>query len=188
MIEDTTNPRAARFAANQSQPQTASAPANWQAMDKPAQILHGDPAITDLDTKADIWDLYHAAKDETELAQNLQQMPIPDDTKQRLVAAKFASKSKLDRAVDAITRLRTIPSELLGLAESHPTVFKSLVDEAMRDSEKVPQVRTIPVPVATAPVPAIPAPANASHEVHHTGRVIGHVVANKFVPLNGVAR
>ena len=124
MAEEITNPRAARFAASQGQPKIS---ADWQPLDRPAQILAAEPSIND-SHRAGLWDLYHSAQNETELAQHLAEMPIPDRLKNQLVAAKTALKSKLDRTAEAIRRIRTIDPKVLEIAEAHPAVLKHFTE------------------------------------------------------------
>src|ERR1019366_10567714 len=91
-------------------------------------ILSGEPSITD-EQRASLWDAFHT-KSADELVQHLQLQNIPDETKQALLAAKQESTpavSPMDKVTAAMTHMSKLPAKLLELAESHPTVLKTLM-------------------------------------------------------------
>ena len=103
-----------------------------QFSDPAEPILRGDPALSD-ENRAALWDVFHDSKNHNELAQKLQVMTVPDDTKKRLYEAKQKSMptpAPMDKATEAITRLGSLDPQLLELAESHPQTAKLLVGAA----------------------------------------------------------
>src|ERR1019366_7857303 len=85
-------------------------------------VLRGDPALTD-EHRVALWDVFHQSKNPDELTQKLQAVPVPDDTKNRLVQAKHLSMpavSPTDKVTAALTAMSRLDPSLLELAESHP--------------------------------------------------------------------
>lgn len=97
--------------------------------DLAAPILAGDPALSD-EHRADLWDAFHGTKNAGELAQQLQPLVVPDDTKRRLLDAKKQATppivDPLDRVSAVMSHLSQIDPEVLNLAETHPNVLKAL--------------------------------------------------------------
>lgn len=102
-------------------------------IDHALPILDGDPALSD-ELRADLWDAFHTTKSAEDLAQHLQPLAIPDDTKQRLFDAKKKSipplVDPLDKASAAIQRLAALSPQVLETAETHPNVLKTLAGAA----------------------------------------------------------
>lgn len=102
-------------------------------LDPAKPILAGEPSLSD-DLRAELWDTFHRTKSATELAQHLQPLAIPDDTKKKLFDAKQGAVpptvEPLDKASAAIARLATLPHDALEAAESHPNVLKVLSSAA----------------------------------------------------------
>lgn len=101
-------------------------------LDPAKPILEADSSLSD-ELRADLWDAFHNTKNPEELAQHLQPLVIPDDTKKRLFDAKSQSigpVEPLDRASAAIARLAALPQDVLDIAESHPNVLKTLAGAA----------------------------------------------------------
>jgi hypothetical protein len=93
-------------------------------------ILQGDPALTSAG-RADIWDHFHQSGNATELAQRLQNVAMPDDTRAQLISAKSKPSTELDnldRVVRAIHKLSAMDSKDLEIAESHPRMLQHLID------------------------------------------------------------
>lgn len=86
------------------------------------QILRADSAPDD--TKADAWDLYHASPNHWRLHENLQALPLSDETKRQLLRAKFQS---LPAAVRAIGLMETMDRADLDRAESHSIVLRAML-------------------------------------------------------------
>lgn len=100
--------------------------------DPAKSILAGDPALDDA-ARADLWDTFHDSKDPAELAQKLQPLVVPDDTKRQLYLAKQqlgAVAPPVSKATAAINGLAQIDPRVLDLAESHPNVLKILTAAA----------------------------------------------------------
>jgi hypothetical protein len=94
-------------------------------------VLHGEPTLTD-NQRADLWSRFHAAKNTTELAAQLQPMPLRPDLKSQLLYAKNKPSIEydaLDKTVEAVKRLSTLDSKVLELAESHPAVMNALMSD-----------------------------------------------------------
>lgn len=106
-------------------------------VDPAAPLLAASPEIDDA-KRADLWDVFHNAKDPNELAQQLQKVAIPDDLKLGLFDAKkklSVLPSPVDRATEAINRIAQIDPKVLDLAESHPNVTKAFL-AAAKEGEK----------------------------------------------------
>ena len=102
------------------------------------EILH--PVDIDTATKADAWDAYHGAN-HRDLATNLAALNLPPEIHTALIEAKAAeiaagkaNQSSVDRTMEALNRLKTIPKNVLDLAEKFPHVAAHLVNAA-RDEE-----------------------------------------------------
>lgn len=91
-------------------------------IDHAVPILAGDPAITD-EQRADLHDIFHGSKDPAELAQHLQPLAVPDDTKRKLYEAK---KLTIPPMVEVLNQMAKIDPQALDLAETHPNVLKAL--------------------------------------------------------------
>jgi hypothetical protein len=95
-------------------------------------ILAGDPTL-DQDTRASLWDIFHGSKDSNDLAQKLQALAVPDDTKQRLFDAKKQATlpvEPVDQTIAAMEKLKQIDPAVLELAETHPNALKALTGAA----------------------------------------------------------
>lgn len=116
-----------------------------EATDLAAPILQGDPALDD-SARAELWNAFHD-KNPDELAQHLQPLAIPDDTKRKLLAAKQQSFAA-DPVTAAITKMAAMDPADLDLAENHPAVLKTMT------------AALTPAPETTAPTAKTPkAPA-----------------------------
>lgn len=83
--------------------------------------------------KANAWDAYHDAPNSKHLVARLQYLDLPEEIKQQLYDAKRANEPEptaLDRKVEAIKRMATIPKHVLEDAEKHPVLLKALLDAA----------------------------------------------------------
>jgi hypothetical protein len=97
-------------------------------------ILRAAEGIDD-SQRADLFDHYYDAKSSAELASRLNGIPVSEDLKQELIAAKRLSEPEptvMDKTVSAINRLASIPQSVLDIAEKHPVVFKTMTDEITR--------------------------------------------------------
>ena len=103
--------------------------------DPAASVLDSDPVLND-ETRSALWDVFHGTKDPNELAQKLQTLAVPEDTKQRLVSAKKAFMPAPDavdpvaKTTDVITKMAQIPPEVADFAEKHPNLLKAFVGAA----------------------------------------------------------
>lgn len=97
--------------------------------DHAAPILAGDPSLSD-ENRAELWDIFHGSKSPEELVQKLQVLAVPDDTKKRLYDEKKLTVpptvEPISRIATAITQMTQMDPKALDVAESHPTVFKTL--------------------------------------------------------------
>ena len=103
-------------------------------------ILRADPVLSD-ENRADLFDIFHDSKNPEELAQKLQPLLVPDDTKRKLLAAKQTATpvlDPLDKTTAAIKRVSELDATTLDLAEAHPNVLKALTTAAMTP-EKAPE-------------------------------------------------
>ena len=101
-------------------------------------ILKGATNITD-DDRESLWDLFHNSKNSNELAQKLQTIAVPSDTKHKLWAAKQATApvtSPVDKVTEALNRLKQVDPDTLALAEKFPNVTKAFIDAAVKPPEK----------------------------------------------------
>ena len=92
-------------------------------------VLHGEPTIGDTQRES-LWDLFHQSQNATELAARLHPMPLHPDLKQKLLKAKNkpdVEYNDLDRAVEAIHRMKAMDPQTLELAESHPVTLKAWI-------------------------------------------------------------
>lgn len=108
----------------------------YQDPAEPILRAHG----LDAETAADVWDLFHSARDSQQLAEQLQPLDIPNATKHELVVAKQKNDpaptwhDKLDRVIDVINKHlpklnkpdRTGTSAATA-AEAHPNVLASFL-------------------------------------------------------------
>jgi hypothetical protein len=136
----TPNPRAARYtqshgvAVPEGEPAPVIVPESSAFYDHAKAILTPAPIMQD--QRADAWDHYHLAKTPRELSTRLQGLGLPPDVQQQLLDAKQSSRPEptpLDRAVEAVKRLASIPQATLDVAERSPNVLKALLagsDEA----------------------------------------------------------
>jgi hypothetical protein len=88
------------------------------------------------DEKASAWDQFHNARDSADLTARLANVSMPDEVKASLVAGKKLSEPEptpVDKAAAAIHRMSELDSKILELAESHPSVFRALLDAATKD-------------------------------------------------------
>jgi len=94
-------------------------------------ILEQDPAIND-PQREQLWDLFHGARDENELATHLKDILVPDDTKKRLYQAKQAATpvDPIAKTAAVMQQMAKIDPQVLELAESHPNVLKTLTAAA----------------------------------------------------------
>ena len=84
-----------------------------------------------------LFDAFHS-KNSNELVQHLAPMDLPPQFKQKLYDAKKASEPELapvDKTIQAISKIKDIPSDILEAAEAHPNVLKALTGAA-HTSEK----------------------------------------------------
>jgi len=119
-------------------PTDSSQNATGPYQDPAEGILRGDTSITDED-RASLWDAFHNSKSPNELAQKLQPLGIPSDTKHKLWAAKQATApvaSPVDKVTEALNRLKQIDPDTLAVAEKFPTVAKAFIDAAVKPAEK----------------------------------------------------
>jgi hypothetical protein len=132
----------------QEPPETPTTP--QPVHDPAAKILRGDPLLTDMQ-RADLWDTYAESKDHNALRSKLQPLAVPDDTKLRLIRAKFLEQtadppSKIDKAAAALSKLTQIDPEVLDFAESHPVVAKAFIDAVTSGEDlniEVPKANTL---------------------------------------------
>lgn len=99
--------------------------------DEAQPILAGDSTLSD-ESRGELWDAFHSKSPE-ELAQHLQSLAVPDDTKRKLVDAKQRSTvavSPVSKVTAAISQLAKMPPDVLDLAETHPNVLKSFTAAA----------------------------------------------------------
>jgi hypothetical protein len=85
-----------------------------------------------------LWDVFHKTRDPNELAQKLQVLAIPSDTKHALWQAKTETvpvPSQVDKVAAALGKLKTLDTDTLEMAEKYPTVSKALVDAAINPPE-----------------------------------------------------
>lgn len=115
--------------------------------DLAAPILQGDPALDD-NARAELWNAFHD-KNPEELAQHLQPLAIPDDTKRQLMAAKQQSFTS-DPVTAAIARMASMDPANLDLAENHPTVLKTLTAALTPAPEVTPATAKTSTPKAPA--------------------------------------
>jgi hypothetical protein len=107
---------------------------NPQLTDLAQPILAGDPQLND-DQRANLWDVFHTTKDSNELAQAIQTIAVPDDTKQRLFDAKKKTEvpeHPVAAAIAALAKLKEIDPTTLALAEAHPKVAGALMSAAQK--------------------------------------------------------
>lgn len=101
-------------------------------------VLASDPVLSD-EQRADLWDIFHSTKSPEELAVQLQPIPVPDDTKHRLLQAKAQSIPPIvepfDKTKAVINQMSDMDPRALALAESHPNVLKALVAAAGADKK-----------------------------------------------------
>jgi hypothetical protein len=118
-------------AAATAAPAPTSAPQN--ASGDPAEpILRGEPTLTD-ETRANLWDIYHASTSTTELERQLQSMGLRQGLVGQLLIAKnkqAAEKPALDRVTDAMQQMANIDPRVLDAAESHPRVLQALMEHS----------------------------------------------------------
>lgn len=101
-------------------------------------ILRGDTSISDADRES-LWDVFHGSRNPNELAQKLQTMAVPSDTKHALWAAKQMTQpaaNPVDKVTEALNRLKQIDPDTLALAEKFPSVTKAFIDAAVKPPEK----------------------------------------------------
>lgn len=100
--------------------------------DVAAPILKGDPALSD-ESRAQLWDVFHGTKNPDELAEKLQTLAVPEDTKKNLYHAKQKSMppvSPVRGVTDAMQMLANMDPKVLDIAETHPNVLKTLTAAA----------------------------------------------------------
>jgi hypothetical protein len=86
--------------------------------------------------RADAWDAYQDSSDHADLDSRLHVLGVPPAVHTALVAAKKAEMPEpttLDRAVEALNKLKEIPRDTLALAEQHGSITKHLVDDATKN-------------------------------------------------------
>jgi hypothetical protein len=125
--------------ATQPNPAVAAQPDAQQSpyADPAEGILRGDTSITDEDRSA-LWDSFHGARDANHLAQILQPLVIPNDTKHKLWQAKQATapvSSNIEKVSAAIQKLSQLDPVTLDIAEKHPIVSKAFIDAAVKPPE-----------------------------------------------------
>jgi len=109
-------------------------------IDHPYRILVDEPTLSNA-TKASVWDTYHDATDHRDLGNKLVAFDLPPEIHSALVEAKTreveAAKptTTVDRTMEALNRLKTLPRNILDLAEKHPDVAAHLVNAATRGEE-----------------------------------------------------
>jgi hypothetical protein len=97
-------------------------------------ILRGDTSLTDSD-RADLFDLFHGARDHNELAQKLQPLAVPDDTKRKLWQAKqlaVSAPSPVEKIASAVHAVNQLDPAARELAEQHPNVFKAFLTDGSK--------------------------------------------------------
>jgi hypothetical protein len=122
---------------------TSSVPANtanaipagspWH--DAAAPILSAAAGVPD-GVLAEAWDAYHQSKHSNELVTKLAGLNLPDGIKHQLYQAKVDSTPPLtavDKVFDAINRLGTLDPKVRDIAENHPTLLKSFLDQNTKE-------------------------------------------------------
>jgi hypothetical protein len=107
-------------------------------LDPAEPILRSDPSIDD-EGRAALWNIFHASKDHNELAQKLQPLAIPNDTKHRLFVAKQATApvvEPVEKVKAAIRQVAQMSPDTLEAAEKYPNVTKLLATAAQISTEK----------------------------------------------------
>jgi hypothetical protein len=100
-------------------------------------ILAADTRLDD-ETRANAWDLYHAAATPDELIRNLSPLEIPDTTRQTLLAAKqvtAAAVTPVEKAANALRQMANVDPQTLEVAETFPKLTKMVIDAAVRSEE-----------------------------------------------------
>lgn len=108
-------------------------------VDHAAPILQGDSALSD-EHRAALWDIFHNTKSSDELAQKLAPIPVSNDTKHQLFQAKqtIAAPASPAKPEDVIANMANMDPAALDIAESHPTVLKTLVAAMAQAETKAP--------------------------------------------------
>jgi hypothetical protein len=94
--------------------------------DKAAVVLYGEPTIND-EQRADLYDVYYQSPTANALACRLAPLDLHPDLKEQLVNAKRLGEDAMDRAIEAINKLRQIDPVVLAKAERHPTITQALI-------------------------------------------------------------
>jgi hypothetical protein len=105
--------------------------------DYAVKILAADTTLDD-ETRANAWDLYHAAATPDELIRNLSPLEIPDTTRQTLLAAKqvtAAAVTPVEKAANALRQMANVDPQTLEVAETFPKLTKMVIDAAVRSEE-----------------------------------------------------
>jgi len=133
VVESTPAVPAIRFVAPRGQDDPNEAP----YLDPAEPILAADTTLDD-ETRANAWDLYHAAATPDELIRNLSPLEIPDTTRQTLLAAKqvtAAAVTPVEKAANALRQMANVDPQTLEVAETFPKLTKMVIDATVRSEE-----------------------------------------------------